>query len=116
MGACGSRDRVPTIEGAHDEENWAFKTECQINLQGVEFRTFQAAIKRFGYRMDLNAEHFKSIASDINLDYAKMQANRNKGQALCYLGTKLCYLNNSHNVENMIVVGWLLCKHWSDET
>ena len=40
MGACGSRDRAPTIEGAHDEENWAFKTECQIKLHSVEFRTF----------------------------------------------------------------------------
>ena len=116
MGACGSRDRAPTIEGAHDEENWAFKTECQIKLHSVEFRTFQAAIKRFGYRMDLNAEHFKAIAPEINLDYKRMQADRKKGQALCYLDTKLCYLNNQHNVENMIIVGWLLCKHWSDET
>ena len=68
MGACGSRDRVPTIEGAHAEENFSFNTECLIKLHGVNYETFQAAIKRFGYRMDLNEEHLKSIAPEIRLD------------------------------------------------
>ena len=66
--------------------------------------------------MDLNAEHFKTISDEIALDYNKMLAERSKGQALCYLDPKFCYLDSKHNVENMILVGWLLCKHWSDET
>ena len=74
MGACGSRDRVPTIEGASTEENFAFKVECAIKLHSVEFRTFQAAVKRFGYRMDLNDEHLRAIAPEINMDYEKMCA------------------------------------------
>ena len=116
MGACGSRDRVPTIEGAHAEENFSFNTECLIKLHGVNYETFQAAIKRFGYRMDLKEEHLKSIAPEIRLDIEAMNANRNAGQALCYLDPKFAYLNGKHNVENLTLIGWLLCKHWSDET
>ena len=59
MGVCYSRDRIPVIEGAHADENFCFATQCSLKLQSVEFRSFQAAIKRFGYRMDLNEEHLK---------------------------------------------------------
>ena len=116
MGACGSRDRVPTIEGASAEENFAFKVECQIKLHSVEFRTFQSAIKRFGYRMDLNDEHLKAIAPEINMNYEKMCAERTRGQALCYFDSKFAYVNGKHNVDNLILIGWLLCKHWDDTT
>ena len=116
MGSCGSRDRVPYVDGAHAEENYSFGVECQIKLHGVEFRDFQAAIKRFGYRMDLNEEHLKSVAPEIRLNYDEMLANRNKGQALCYLDQNFAYKGGKHNVENLILVGWLLCRHWSDET
>ena len=40
MGACGSRDRVPVVDGATDEENWVFAQECQLKLHSLEFRTF----------------------------------------------------------------------------
>ena len=116
MGACVSRDRVPTIEGAHADENWAFKTECSIKLHSVEFRTFQSAIKRFGYRMDLNEEHLKAIAPEIHMDYEKMCAERTKGQAICYFDNQFAYLNGKHNVDNLMLIGWLLCKHWDDTT
>ena len=115
MGACGSRDRVPVIEGAHAEENFCFKAECALKLHSVEFRTFQSAIKRFGYRMDLNDEHFKSIAAEINLDYESIHANHNAGQALAYMDEKFAFKGKKHNVDNLIIMGWLLCKHWSDE-
>ena len=82
----------------------------------MEFRSYQAAIKRFGYRMDLNEEHMKSIANEIHLNYEQMEADRSKGQSIAYLDQKFAFLNGKHNVENLIVMGWLLCKHWSDET
>ena len=116
MGACGSRDRVPVIDGAHASEQFCFAAECSLGLHSVEFRSFQAAIKRFGYRMDLNEEHMKSIAPEINLDYEKMQSNRKAGQALLYLDEKFAFLGGKHHVENLILAGWLLTKHWSDET
>jgi len=40
-----------------------------LGLNKVEFSTYQGAIKRFGYRIDLTNEHLKSIAHEINLDY-----------------------------------------------
>ena len=93
MGACTSRDRVPIIEGATAEEQFCFAAECKLGLQNVEFRSFQAAIKRFGYRMDLNEEHLKAIAPEINLDHERMYADRNNGQALLYLDEKFTFLN-----------------------
>ena len=66
--------------------------------------------------MDLNQEHLKSISSEIRLNYEKMESDRFQGQALCYLDTNFAYKDNKHNVENLILIGWLLCKHWSDET
>ena len=116
MGACTSRDRVPRIDGATAEEQFCFTAECSIKLHSVEFRSFQAAIKRFGYRCDLNEEHLKSIADEIHLNHELMHADRSKGQALAYLDDKFAFLNGKHNVENLIIMGWLLCKHWSDET
>ena len=85
MGACGSRDRVPVVEGAPEEENYCYAAECGIKLNSVEFRTFQSAIKRFGYRMDLNTEHLKSIAPEINLNYEALESDPKGAQALCYL-------------------------------
>ena len=66
--------------------------------------------------MDLNEEHLKSISPEIRLDYEMMLGDKKKGQALAYLDPKFSYLNGKHNVENLILMGWLLCKHWSDET
>ena len=66
--------------------------------------------------MDLNQEHLKSISSEIRLNYEKMESDRFQGQALCYLDTNFAYKDNKHNVENLILIGWLLCKHWDDET
>jgi len=116
MGACGSRDRVPVIDGASPEEQHCFKIECSIKLHGVEFRTFQSAIKRFGYRMDLNDEHMKAIAPEINMNYDKMCSERTKGQAIAYFDERFAYKNGKHDVENLMLLGWLLCKHWDDTT
>ena len=116
MGACGSRDRAPIVDGAHDEENFSFAAECAIRLHKIEFRAYQAAIKRFGYRMDLNEEHFKSISDEIALDYEKMLAEKTKGQGLAYLDPKFSFKDGKHNVENLILLGWLLCRHWDDAT
>merc|ERR1712060_529164 len=116
MGSCTSRDRVPVVDGAHAEENFCFASECNVKLHGVEFRSFQAAIKRFGYRMDLNQEHLKAIAPEIRLDYELMQGDEKSAQAIVYLDNKFANLNGKHNVENLTLIGWLLCRHWSDET
>ena len=66
--------------------------------------------------MDLNKEHMQAISAEIRLDYDKMMADPKSPHALCYLDNKFAYLDGKHNVENLCIVGWLLCKHWSDET
>ena len=66
--------------------------------------------------MDLSPEHMKAICSEIRLDYGKMLTSTDKGKALLYLDSKFAYLNSKHNVENLMIAGWLLCKHWDDTT
>ena len=73
MGSCTSdRNGPQTVEGASAEENFCYNTECMTEIYKVDFITFQAAIKRFGYRIDLNDEHLKSIAPEIRLNVEKM--------------------------------------------
>ena len=44
-----------------EEEAAVYLKECELGLLNVEFDTFQGAIKRFGYKIDLNDEHMKKI-------------------------------------------------------
>ena len=66
--------------------------------------------------MDMNAEHLKAIGPEINLDYDRMMADPTKGQGLLYLDEKFSYLNQTYQIDNLIIAGWLLTKHWSDAT
>ena len=73
MGSCASDRGSPMIvEGASNEENFCYQAECQTEMYKVDFTTFQTAIKRFGYRVDLNDEHLKSIAPEIRLNIERM--------------------------------------------
>ena len=116
MGSCGSRDRAPHVEGAHDAEQYCYGLECGIKLQGIEFRAYQAAIKRFGYRIDMDVGHIKTIAPDINLDVEKMIGDPKSSYGIIYQDPDFSFENGKYNIENLIALGWILCKHWSEET
>jgi hypothetical protein len=74
MGTCCSRDiYTEGLPGMPDEEKECYMSECLLGLNKVDFPTFQGAVKRFGYRIDLNSEHLKSIAPEIRLDLEKMK-------------------------------------------
>lgn len=83
-GGCGSRDKVAKLEGAPDEENYVYRSECRLRLNEVNFLTFQGAIKRFGYRTDLNDEHMKNISKEIRLDVVAMNSAANSPFAVVY--------------------------------
>ena len=69
MGACYTRDHYTEgMAGSPEDEQVCFQSESLLALNKVDFPTFQGAIKRFGYRIDLNKEHLKSIAPEIRLD------------------------------------------------
>ena len=82
---CSSRDQFPRLKNVTEVENFCFMSECQIKLHQVEFRDFQSAIKRYGYRSDLNDEHMKSIAPEIHLNFNNMKTIPDSAQAICYL-------------------------------
>ena len=72
--ACYERDQYTQgMHGVSSEEEFCYESECLLGLNKVAFSTFQGAIKRFGYRVDLNAEHLISIAPEIALDLSRMK-------------------------------------------
>lgn len=83
-GACGSREKSVKIEGAPAEENFVYKSESRLRLDEVNFLTFQGAIKRFGYRINLNDQHMLSISKEIKLDVNAMNTVSNSPAAIVY--------------------------------
>jgi hypothetical protein len=71
-GLCVQREKTPGVAGAPPEEDYVFKSECRLKLDEVDFETFQGAVKRFGYRTNLNVEHIKSISKEIKLNPAEL--------------------------------------------
>ena len=45
-----------------------------------------------------------------------MLSNPMSAYAIAYLDKEFSYKYGKHNIENLTLLGWLLCKHWSDET
>jgi len=58
----------------------------------------------------------KAIAPEIRLDVEKMKADPNSAYAIAYLDSSFAFKDNRHQVEKLIIMGWLLCTHWSEET
>ena len=114
-GVCTSREKSLGIPGAPPEEEYVYKSECRLRLDEVDFETFQGAIKRFGYRIDLNDEHMKSISREIKLNVTDMNENKNSPFAIAYKDDKFFFLNKRHNVPKLLKLGFLLCKHYSPD-
>jgi len=45
-----------------------------------------------------------------------MKSDPTSPYAQVYLDKEFAFAGGSHNVDNLILLGWLLCKHWSEET
>ena len=65
--------------------------------------------------MDMNEEHLKAIGPEINLNYDLMMADPTKGQGILYLDEKFGNVQGVYQVDNLVIAGWLLTKHWSDD-
>lgn len=97
------------------EENFVYESECRIRLNEVDFETFQGAVKRFGYRIDLNDEHIKSISREIKLNVAEMNEQKGSPYAVVYLDEAFFFKEKRHNVPNLLKLGFLICKHSSPD-
>lgn len=71
-GGCYSREKEMMLIGAPREENFVFKSECRLKLFDVDFNIYQGAIKKFGYRDNLNGEQMRTIRKDIRLNMEEM--------------------------------------------
>ena len=116
MGACFTRDPYTEgVEGAPSDEMFCFKTENQLGLNKVEFTTFQGAVKRFGYRIDMTAEHMKSIAPELNLDFDIMMKDNDNIYAQVYRDKQVIFKNERYQVDAMVILGWLMCRHYDED-
>lgn len=86
-----------------------------MKLREVEFITFQGAVKRFGYRIDLNDEHIKSIAKEIRLNIYEMNDVKTSPASIVYKDESFFFKEKRHNVPNLLRLGFLLCHHHSKE-
>ena len=58
----------------------------------------------------------RAIAMEIRLDVDAMKDDPKSPWAIAYLDPDFAYQNDRYSVDRMILIGWLLCSHWSDET
>lgn len=92
-----------------------YKSENRIRLREVDYITFQGAIKRFGYRLDLNNEHMKSIAREIKLNFQEMNDLKSSPYSIVYKDEQFFLKEKRHNVPNLLKLGFLMCKYHSVE-
>ena len=112
MGNCFARDEyVHGLHGVPAEEEWCYASECLLGLNKVTFTTFQGAIKRFGYRVDLNADHLKSIAPEIALNLESMKKAARGAHNIYYNDTAVIFKDEKYQVDKLMTMGWLLCRH-----
>ncbi len=71
-------------------------------MNEVDFETFQGAIKRFGYRIDLNDEHMKSIAREIKLNITEMNEQKGSPFAVVYKDESFFFKEKRHNVPQLL--------------
>jgi hypothetical protein len=96
------------------EENYVYKSESRIKLRDVEYSTFLGAVKRFGYRIDLNDEHIKSISREIKLNVEEMNSLKTSPFCIVYKDPQFFFKNSRHSVPNLLRLGFLLCSHPSE--
>lgn len=95
---CTTREKIPALTGVPQEEQYVYKSENRLRLREVEYPNFQGAVKRFGYRIDLNDEHMKAIARDIKVDIQEMQEVKNSPYAIVYKDEQFFFKEKRHNV------------------
>ena len=65
-------------------ENLIINTEKKLKLQNINFEDFLSAIKKYGYKGDLNEQHLIAVSSDINIDFDEMKKNIQSIQYIFY--------------------------------
>mmetsp|Transcript_3865 Transcript_3865/g.2587 ORF Transcript_3865/g.2587 Transcript_3865/m.2587 type:complete len:116 (+) Transcript_3865:25-372(+) len=115
MGSCTSRDSSPSVYNAPAVENYAFKAESRVMMQACDYDTYQSAIKRFGYRIDLNEEHLKSISKEIKFD-TKAIDDEKLPHSIVYMDPQFAKKEGRHNVTNLNKIAWIMCKHYDETT
>ena len=89
-----------------------------MGLYKVNYEQFQGAVKRFGYRTDLNDQHLKAISKEIRLDIAEMFNNEHSIFHIFYHDKNFTYLPQTkrYHVAALLKIGFLLCEHYSIDT
>lgn len=114
-GGCGSRDKE-IEEDPKELEGYVYKKEGELGLQSVNFEVFVSAVKRFGYKNDLNDQHLKAISREINLNYPEMFNNDRSAHHTFYHDEGFTFKKQRFHVPSFMLIGFLHCKHNSIES
>lgn len=70
-----------------------------------------SAIKRFGYKSDLNTYHLKAVCKEIKLDFYELTANENSIFNVFYRDKNFNYDQETErfSVDKLLKMGFLLC-------
>jgi len=92
-----------------------YGSETRTQLYSVPYEKFEASIKRFGFSIDLNEEHLKTISPDIRLNHKELTENSKSAFAIVYNDEQFCFKDKRYNVSNLLKIGFLVCRHRSPE-
>lgn len=87
-----------------------------MRLREVEYGDFLGAVKRFGYRINLNSEHIKSISKEIRLNVDEMENNKTSPYSIVYKDEQYFFKEKRYNVSALLRLGFLLCNHYNTES
>eukprot|EP00347_Sterkiella_histriomuscorum_P014349 403361212 len=114
-GGCYSREKEVVLLGAPREETYVFRSENKLKLFDVDYHIFQGAIKRFGYRDNLNSEQMKTIRREIKLNVEDMNEQKHSPFAIVYKDEHFFFIEKRHTVYNLLKLGFMLCQFPSVE-
>jgi len=98
MGICLAREKSDvTLPNATPEEQFVYKSETSLGLYKVDYESFMGAVKRYGYKSDLNADHMNAIAAEINLNYKDLIEHENSIYSVVYKDPNFIFKDNRHN-------------------
>ena len=92
-----------------EEEAFVINFEKQLNIQHVEYETFERCIKRFGYRIALTDDCWRSTVAETNVDVSKFKEHGNI-QHSYFQHKKLCD-SGRYDARKVLYVSFLHCKH-----
>ena len=99
----------PNLPAYSKVENKVAHMEMGLNIQSVEFETFERCIKRFGYCVDLNDECWAATVNETHVDIEKFKEHGNVQHSF-FQHDDICD-HGRYDAKKVLYISFLHCKH-----